>query len=66
MQHTTKTKNQSNTIILTICIIITAFAIAFAIGERRNANMVQYATANNCEWHATGTMYGDNRDYICK
>lgn len=65
MQQTTKTKNQPNTITLIICIIITALAVAYAIGQREHANMVQYAAANNCTWHATGTMYGDDRDYVC-
>ena len=35
------------------------------VSNRRNARMERYAKTNNCTWHATGTWYGDNRDFIC-
>lgn len=66
MQHRAKQTPQNNNSILIISMIAAAIAIAFAIGEHRRANMVQYAANNNCSWHYNGTAYGDNRDYTCK
>lgn len=36
------------------------------IEDRRRVNYEAYAKANNCVWHATGTWYGDDRDFICR
>lgn len=35
------------------------------VNQRRANNMANYAIANDCEWVATGSMYGDDRDFIC-
>lgn len=48
-------------------------AMAFIIGcllvvilnQRRANNMANYAITHNCEWVATGSMYGDDRDFLC-
>lgn len=60
---TTKTTTLTINVILAL---VAVFAVAFGIGEHRNAQMTAYAAQNNCEWVYQGTMYGDNRDYICK
>lgn len=49
-----------------VCALVAVFAIAYAIGEHRTAEMVQYAAQNDCEWVYQGTWYGDSRDYTCK
>lgn len=49
--------------ILVLMIIILLGAI---IGLKRTINRQEYAIANNCEWSWQGTMYGDDRDYVCK
>lgn len=52
----------------TICFIAGA-AVVLAImlaGRIDKAQMDAYAAANDCTWQATGTLYGDNRDFICK
>ena len=61
-----KTTTKSSTLTISICIVITALSVAFAIGERTNAQMDVYAAQNDCEWVYQGTWYGDDRDYICK
>lgn len=45
---------------------IAMVVMAIVIDARRNQNMQDYAIANNCTWQATGTAYGDDRDFICK
>ena len=67
MQHYTKQKPSNKSLTINVaCIVVAAFSLAFAIGERTNANMVQYAAQNDCEWVYHGTMYGDDRDQTCK
>lgn len=34
--------------------------------NHKTNQMEAYAKTNNCTWYATGTMYGDDRDFICK
>lgn len=60
MRHKTK---QTLFVILAIIAIIAGF---IAIENHREANRAAYAKANNCTWEATGTWYGDDRDFICK
>jgi len=31
-----------------------------------NSARQAYAEANNCEWSATGSFYGDDRDFVCR
>lgn len=67
MQNRTKqTSTNKTTITIIICIVVTAFALSYAAGERKNALMVQYAAENDCAWQYNGTWYGDDRDYTCK
>lgn len=47
-------------------ITILALAGLFLIGQHRQNQRQAYAKANNCTWYATGSMYGDDRDFICK
>ena len=46
-------------------LILLAFAGIALIQDHRNRRMKEYAKVNNCTWHATGSMYGDDRDFIC-
>lgn len=36
------------------------------INFKKTNDLRNYAIANNCTWTYQGTMYGDNRDYVCK
>jgi hypothetical protein len=64
MRNITK-QTLKNTLIV-IAIIGVAFLIIAAKGARQDRMMEHYAEANNCTWYATGSAYGDNRDFICK
>lgn len=67
MRHYQKQTQPKNNSILTIaCIVITFAAVMFGIGQHEDAQMARYAQANNCTWYATGSFYGDQRDYVCK
>ena len=46
-------------------LILLAFVGIALIQGHRNRRMKEYAKANNCTWSATGSMYGDDRDFIC-
>lgn len=59
-------KNKTKTITLTLLSIFAVFALISAYNAHKDAQMNEYARLNNCTWHATGTFYGDNRDFICK
>ena len=48
-----------------IVAILLLLAGIILVGNHRNARMERYAKVNNCTWQATGTWYGDNRDFIC-
>lgn len=55
-----------NKIIVVGIAIAAIFSIAAAIGAKRANDLEAYALTNNCEWVWSGTMYGDNRDFVCK
>lgn len=59
-------QNNSNSILTIVCIVIAFAAVMFGLGQREDAQMARYAQQNNCTWHATGSFYGDQRDYVCK
>lgn len=66
MHRSTKQTNQNNSNFLTIALIVITFAaVIFGMGQYEDAQMARYAQANNCTWSATGTFYGDSRDFIC-
>ncbi len=46
------------------CAIV--FLVCALIGQIKARNLREYEIANDCEWTWQGTMYGDDRDYICK
>lgn len=54
--------------LIVILAIIIALITVFVVSKlnARDARMASYAENNNCTWHYTGTMYGDDRDLICK
>ena len=45
--------------------ILLLLAGIILVSNHRNARMERYAKANNCTWHATGSYYGDDRDFVC-
>lgn len=51
-----------------VLIVIATFLISLFVYKCKesDARMERYAESNNCTWHYTGTMYGDDRDLICK
>lgn len=59
-------KNKAKTFTLTVLAFLAVFALISAYNAHKDAQMNAYAEANNCTWHATGTFYGDSRDFICK
>lgn len=44
-------------------IIVTAF---IGVRVKQAMDLAEYAAINGCSWSATGTHYGDNRDWVCK
>lgn len=56
----------SKKLIIALALAIVGIAICGAVNYKRATDLQAYAEANNCQWSATGTMYGDNRDYICR
>lgn len=67
MHHYQKqTQPKNNSIFTTACIVVAFAAVMFGIGQHEDAQMARYAQQNNCTWYATGTFYGDSRDYVCK
>lgn len=58
-------EKQKNILIFILCFIIVLLG-GMVLNYRQEAQMQAYAAENNCEWHYQNTMYGDNRDYICK
>lgn len=49
--------------ILTVAIVI---LLGVILNLKRTYDLWEYAIANDCTWTWQGTMYGDDRDYICK
>lgn len=52
--------------LLVLALVGVAIALFALDGARQDSQMGAYAEANNCIWTATGSAYGDNRDFICK
>lgn len=49
-------------------LIVGLVIVAAFIGARikQVADLAEYAKVNGCSWSATGTSYGDDRDWVCK
>ena len=49
-------------------LIVGLIALATFVGFRvkQAADLAEYADINGCSWSATGTSYGDNRDWVCR
>lgn len=58
-------KNNLKTIGVIVFIITVLFLVVIASGIKQEANMATYAKSNHCSWKATGTMYGDDHDFVC-
>lgn len=56
----------SKKLIIALALAIAGVAICGAVNWKRATDLQAYAESNNCEWSATGTAYGDDRDWICK
>lgn len=63
---TEKGKQKMSKTKIVIALALVAVATVCAVSLKRAANLHAYAESNNCEWSATGTAYGDDRDWICK
>lgn len=63
--NTTAKQTIKNTL-LVLALVGVAIALFALDGARQDSQMSAYAEANNCTWEATGSAYGDNRDFICK
>lgn len=61
-----KTKNNVKTIAIVTLASVVLILLGVIVNLKRSYDRKLYAIANNCEWVATGTMYGDDRDFICK
>lgn len=53
-------------LLIVLALAIAGIAICGAVNYKRATDLQAYAEANDCQWSATGTMYGDDRDYICR
>ena len=63
---TRQTKQKIKQTALIISAVVALLSIYIIDGMRKDQMMDAYAEANNCTWYATGTWYGDDRDFICK
>ena len=61
-----KHKIDLESLVAIIFIIIAVLGIVIIGGRREAKQMASYAKEHNCTWQATGTWYGDNRDFVCK
>jgi|LSQX01.1.fsa_nt_gb hypothetical protein len=62
-----KSKLTINWDIVVVLILTLAMVVLGIIKEdRRRVNREAYAKVYGCTWHATGTWYGDDRDFVCK
>lgn len=68
LRRKTKMKNIKNikNILIAILIIVVIALVGVIRSLNTENNMIKYAAANNCTWSWSGTLYGDDRDYICK
>lgn len=60
-----QTKGEFYKKLVYILIIFLVLAIAFLIGTIRELKAEAYAREHNCTWQATGTMYGNDKDFVC-
>lgn len=52
-------------IVIVILSIAVSLMLVAIIGLKRSNSMNEYAIANDCTWYATGSAYGDSRDFVC-
>ncbi len=53
-------------VIVLIGVLVGLLLLGVWIERRRETNREAYAAKYDCEWVWQGTLYGDDRDYICK
>lgn len=62
-----KTKNmEKKNIVIGALVLVVVLMLGVIVNLKRAHDLAVYAITNDCTWTATGTMYGDDRDYICK
>lgn len=57
-----KTKN----IVIGVLVLIIVMMLGVIVNLKHTYDLEMYAATHNCEWTATGSFYGDDRDFICK
>lgn len=53
---------------IVIAVLIVAVVIMLGVirSLKQAYSLREYAITNNCTWQWQGTVYGDDRDYVCK
>lgn len=58
--------NKTTKIVIAIMVAVAVVMLGVIVNLKRAWDLHEYAMANNCTWTATGTAYGDDRDWVCK
>ena len=53
-------------IVIMVLFAVVVILLGVIVNLKRSYDQEIYAIVNDCEWSATGTMYGDDRDFVCK
>lgn len=61
-----KETNMKKNIIIAILSMAVVLTLGALISLKRAYSLREYAIAHDCTWQWQGTMYGDDRDYVCK
>lgn len=58
--------NRIKNVAIAILALIVVLLLGVILNLKRANDLREYALANDCEWVYQNTMYGDDRDFICK
>ena len=58
--------NMNKNILITLLACAVVVLAGVIVNIKKANDLRNYAIANDCTWTYQGTMYGDDRDYICK
>lgn len=65
-----KSIKEINMKVKNIVIVVLIIAVVIMLGVirslKRAYSLREYAIANDCTWQWQGSVYGDDRDYVCK
>lgn len=53
-------------IIIAVLLAIIAILVCSIVNIKKAYSLREYSIQNDCTWTWNGTIYGDDRDYICK